>query len=159
MPVVETQPGWTRVLLPSRPNHSTGWLYTAAGGVKVEHNPFHVIVSRSRHALSVFKGHHRIGTWAVAVGAPRTPTPTGRTFIMGNMTPPNAAYGPRMMPLGTHSEVLKTFDGGPGTIAFHGWNDASVFGKSVSNGCVRVPAAAQRVLMRLPLGTNVLITR
>jgi hypothetical protein len=34
-----------------------------------------------------------------------------------------------------------------------------VFGHAVSNGCVRVPAAALRVLSGVPLGTLVLITR
>ena len=37
--------------------------------------------------------------------------------------------------------------------------DQSVFGHAVSNGCVRVPAAALHLLSGIPLGTLVLITR
>jgi lipoprotein-anchoring transpeptidase ErfK/SrfK len=33
-----------------------------------------------------------------------------------------------------------------------------VFGHPVSHGCVRVPAAALRVLSRVPIGTSVTIT-
>src|SRR5581483_6226780 len=27
VPVIQTRPGWDRILLPTRPNHSTGWIY------------------------------------------------------------------------------------------------------------------------------------
>jgi lipoprotein-anchoring transpeptidase ErfK/SrfK len=50
------------------------------------------------------------------------------------------------------------FGGGPGTVGLHGWPDPSVFGQAVSNGCVRVPAAALQVLSHIPLGTLVMIT-
>jgi len=77
-----------------------------------------------------------LGTWTVAEGAPGTPTPTGRTFVL----------------------ALSTFGGAPGTVGLHGWPDRAVFGHPVSHGCVRVPAAALRALSRIPLGSPVMIT-
>src|SRR5580700_7235583 len=32
LPVVQSQPGWDRVLLPTRPNRSTGWIYVGGSG-------------------------------------------------------------------------------------------------------------------------------
>jgi len=33
VPVIQSQAGWDRVLLPTRPNRSTGWLYLGHGGL------------------------------------------------------------------------------------------------------------------------------
>jgi lipoprotein-anchoring transpeptidase ErfK/SrfK len=95
----------------------------------------------------------------VAVGAAGTPTPAGRTFLLALLAPPRPAYSPLILPLGLHSNALSTFGGGPGTVGLHGWPNPSVFGHAVSNGCVRVPAAALHLLSGIPLGTLVLITR
>ncbi|MEU8146979.1 L,D-transpeptidase [Nonomuraea sp. NPDC048901] len=157
VPIVEEQPGWVRVMLPSRPNLSTGWIYTAGGGLRNAYSPYYVRIDLAAHQLTVFKSDRSLGTWKVATGSPSTPTPTGRTFLLASLTPEDATYSPRMLALGSHSAVLQTFDGGPGTIGLHGWPDESVFGQEVSHGCVRVPAAALRVLAHVPLGSAVVI--
>jgi lipoprotein-anchoring transpeptidase ErfK/SrfK len=87
-----------------------------------------------------------------------TPTPAGRTFLLALLAP-RPTYSPLILPLGLHSNALSTFGGGQGTVGLHGWPDPSVFGHAVSNGCVRVPAAALHLLSGIPLGTLVLITR
>jgi lipoprotein-anchoring transpeptidase ErfK/SrfK len=92
------------------------------------------------------------------VGAPATPTPTGRTFLLAALAPSRPTFSRRILPLGLHSAILDSFDCGPSTIAFHGWPDERVFGQSVSHGCGRVPAAALRVLSRIPLGSLVTIS-
>lgn len=99
----------------------------------------------------------KLGTWTVAIGSPESPTPVGRTFLMALMSPKQTKYSPFILPLGTHSQTLDSFGGGPGTVALHGWPDRKVFGKAVTHGCVRVPAAALKVLVKMPLGTPVLI--
>jgi len=93
-----------------------------------------------------------------APGAPATPTPTGRTFLLALLAPAHPTYSPLILPLGFHSDTLDTYGGGPGTVGVHGWPDPSVFGRAVSHGCVRVPAAALHILSRVPLGSLVLIT-
>jgi lipoprotein-anchoring transpeptidase ErfK/SrfK len=158
VPVVETKPGWQRVLLPSRPNGAVGWIPTAGGKVQTAHSPYVVKVDTAARRLSLMKNGRTLGTWTVAVGAPKTPTPAGRTFIFASLAPAKATYSPLILPVGAHSESLDTFGGGPGTVAFHGWPQKSVFGQAVTHGCVRVPADALRQLSKVPLGTPVSIT-
>jgi lipoprotein-anchoring transpeptidase ErfK/SrfK len=161
VPVVQSTPGWDRVLLPSRPDRGTGWIFTngtVGSGVTLRSTPYLIRVQVAARKLTVEDNGTSMGTWTVAVGTPKTPTPTGRTFILALLAPPHPTYSPLILPLGTHSNVLSTFGGGPGTVGLHGWPDPSVFGQAVSNGCVRVPATALRLLSRIPLGTLVMIT-
>ena len=157
VPVVQTRPGWYRVLLPSRPNHAAGWL--RAPGLRTAHTPYTVTVRLSRQTLTLTDGDREVGTWPVAIGGRTTPTPAGLTFVMAQIAPADPEPSPLILPLGVHSPTLDSFGGGPGTVALHGWPDSSVFGKAVTHGCVRVPSAALRELAKVPLGTPVLITR
>jgi lipoprotein-anchoring transpeptidase ErfK/SrfK len=161
VPVVQSSPGWERVLLPSRPNRATGWIYTGAAGssqLDTRRSAYLVRINVGARQLSVYQAGQPLGTWTVAVGAPGTPTPTGRTFLLALLAPAHPTYSPLILPLGFHSDTLDTYGGGPGTVGVHGWPDPSVFGRAVSHGCVRVPAAALRVLSQVPLGSLVLIT-
>ena len=158
VPVVQTRPGWDRVLLPARPNRSTGWIYLGGGGLRTARSPWRVTISLAARRLTVSDGGHDLGSWPAAIGAPGTPTPPGRTFLLASLAPAQPSYSPLILPLGVHSATLSTFGGGPGTVGLHGWPDPAVFGHAVSHGCVRVPAAALRVLSRIPLGSPVMIT-
>ena len=162
VPVVQASPGWDRVLLPSRPNRATGWIFTggtARSRLEIRRSSYLVRVQIGARTLSVDDGGRSLGTWTVAVGAAGTPTPVGRTFLLALLAPPRPTYSPLILPLGLHSTALSTFGGGPGTVGLHGWPNPSVFGHAVSNGCVRVPAAALHLLSGIPLGTLVLISR
>lgn len=161
VPVVASSPGWIQVLLPNRPDRSTGWIYdngTESTELVVRVTPYLIHVEVGARKLTVYESGVALGTWTVAVGASGTPTPTGRTFLLSLLAPPHPTYSPLIIPLGTHSNALSSFGGGPGTVGLHGWPDPAVFGQAVSNGCVRVPAPALRILSKIPLGTLVLIT-
>jgi len=158
IPVVQSRPGWDRVLLPTRPNRSTGWLYLGDGGLQRARSSYRVQIDLAARRLTVLDAGRRLGSWTVAVGAPGTPTPTGRTFLLASLAPVHPTYSPLILPLGTHSDTLTAFGGGPGTVGLHGWPDPAVFGRAISHGCVRVPAAALRALARVPLGSSVMIT-
>jgi lipoprotein-anchoring transpeptidase ErfK/SrfK len=158
VPVVRTGPGWDQVLLPSRPDHITGWIYTAGAKLDTRHTSYLLRVNLGAHQLSVYNDGKLLGQWTVAIGAPGTPTPTGRTFLLALLAPADPTYSPLIVPLGTHSNALSTYGGGPGTVGIHGWPDPSVFGQSVSNGCVRVPAAALHLVSMIPLGSLVVIS-
>jgi len=158
VPVVQDQPGWDRVLLPARPNRSTGWIYFGGGGLQTAYSPYQVVVNLATRRLTVLDAGNRLGSWTVGDGAASTPTPTGRTFVLASLAPSHPTYSPLILPLGTHSNTLTTYGGGPGTVGLHGWPDPAVFGQAVSHGCVRVPAAALRALSRIPLGSPVMIT-
>lgn len=156
VPVVQSAPGWDRILLPTRPDRSTGWVYLSKG-LQTAWTAYRVEISLASYRLTVTDDGRSLGTWTVAIGAAGTPTPAGRTFILASVSPVHPTYSPLILPLGTHSDTLDTFGDGPGTVGLHGWPDPSVFGHAVSHGCVRVPAAALRVLSRVPLGSAVVI--
>ena len=157
VPVVQSQPGWDRVLLPTRPNRSTGWIYLGGGGLQIAYSPYRVQINLATRRLTILDDGRPLGSWAVADGAASTPTPTGRTFLLASLAPRQPTYSPLILPLGAHSDTLTSYGGGPGTVALHGWPDTAVFGHAVSHGCVRVPPAALRVLSRIPLGSPVTI--
>ena len=159
LPVIQDRPGWDQVLLPSRPNHASGWISTQDDqALRTAETAYVIRVDLAARRVTVLDSGRTVGSWAAAVGKPGTPTPTGRTFLMASLEPAHPDYSPLILPLGTHSNTLDTFGGGPGTVALHGWPDPSVFGHAISHGCVRVPSAALHVLSHIPLGSLVLIS-
>ena len=147
---------WLKVLLPVRPNGSTGWIRRS--DVKLTPNPYRVEVDLSDHDLKVFQGDKLYMEDTVAVGAPDTPTPVGEFYIRVLLQPPDptTVYGPFAYGLSSHSEKLNEFNGGDGEVGIHGNNDASVLGQDVSHGCIRMDNAKITQLAKvLLLGTPV----
>lgn len=157
VPVIQTRPGWDEVLLPARPNHASGWISTQGQALQSADTSYVIRVDLAARQVAVFDGGQQLGSWTAAIGAPGTPTPTGRTFLMASLAPAHPTYTPLILPLGAHSDTLDSFGGGPGTVALHGWPDTTVFGHAVTHGCVRVPPAALSALSHIPLGSLVLI--
>ncbi|MDR7301818.1 L,D-transpeptidase [Haloactinomyces albus] len=157
LPVTAERGDWARVLLPSRPNGSTGWVRVGTAKVEKARTPYLVTVDVEQRRLVVRKNGREVGSWTVGVGSPGTRTPKGRTFILASIRETVTDFSPIILPLGTHSKTLTSYGGGPGTVAFHGWPDPSVFGTASSDGCVRVPSDALHLLRSLPLGTVVLL--
>ncbi|SFT69816.1 L,D-transpeptidase catalytic domain [Actinopolyspora lacussalsi subsp. righensis] len=155
VPIVAERDGWARVLLPSRPNGSTGWVRLGTEKVHKAHSPYVVDVDVGNRRLVVLENGRELGSWSVGVGSVDTPTPRGRTFILASIRETVSDFSPIILPLGTHSETYTTYGGGPGTVALHGWPESEVFGTASSDGCVRVPGDALRLLRSLPLGTLV----
>src|ERR1700733_2664062 len=77
VPVVQSQPGWDLVLLPARPNRSTGWIYLGGGGLQSAYSPYQVQINLAARRLTVLDAGHSLGTWTVADGEAGTPTPAG----------------------------------------------------------------------------------
>jgi lipoprotein-anchoring transpeptidase ErfK/SrfK len=151
--------GWLNVLLPVRPNGSTGWI--RASDVAVTSTPYHITVALSTHRLTVYSGTLVVLEDTVAVGASATPTPRGLFYIRALLKAPNpnTVYGPYAYGLSGYSETLEQFDGGDAEVGIHGNNDASVLGRNVSHGCIRMSNNAIRQLTHiLPLGTPVEIS-
>jgi len=156
VPVVEQQPGWARVLLPTKPNGTTGWL--DASRLQLRHTPYEIRVHLGSTTLQLLRDGAVVGTWQVGIGTSGTPTPTGRTYLLASIHDPRQTFSPVILPLGFHSQVLDTFGGGPGTVALHTWPDEHVFGAPTSHGCIRIPDAALQALLIVPLATLVVIS-
>jgi len=157
--VEQTQGEWLHVLLPIRPNGSTGWV--KASDVTVADNPYSVDIRLAEHRLVVTKGEEVIADEAIGVGTSDTPTPGGKYYIKELLQPPdpNGPYGHYAYGLSGFSNVLAEFNGGDGVIGIHGTNQPQAIGTDVSHGCIRLSNEAILELVPvLPLGTPVHIT-
>lgn len=132
---------WYRVLLPKRPNASSGWIN--GDTVRLVRNGYRINVNRASRTLSVTRAGRLVRSFRVVVGANSTPTPAG-TFAVSEMVDtgrPNQFVGRWVLPLTAYSNVLQEFAGGPGQIALHGRGGASLsdpLGSAASHGCVRI---------------------
>jgi hypothetical protein len=150
---------WLKVLLPIRPNGSTGWVQESA--LKLMWVTYRLEVSRSHHRLVLYDAGRPILRSPVAVGAPATPTPRGTFYLTALLKPsqPGGAYGPYAFGLSGFSPVLRHFAGGPGQLGLHGTDAAWSIGHSVTHGCIRVPnRIITKLAHRLPLGTPLVVT-
>ena len=155
LPVIAEEGDWVQVLLPSKPNGSTGWL--RSGDLERARSPSVVAVHLGSKRLELTRDGQVVDEWTVGIGKASAPTPTGRTFLLGAFSDDAQDYSPVILPLGTHSPTLDTFGGGPGTVAIHTWPTDDVFGTASSDGCIRVPSDALDQLSGVPLGTLVMI--
>jgi lipoprotein-anchoring transpeptidase ErfK/SrfK len=152
---IDQQGDWFHVRLPERPNGTTGWV--RAQDVSTTPVDNRVIISVSGRSLRVIdQAQSVLYETNVAVGKPATPTPLGRFYVDIWLPNPGSPYGTFLLSISGFSEVLKSFGGGRGQIAMHGWSDASVMGRNVSNGCIRMRNGDISHLATLaPLGTPV----
>ena len=150
---------WLKVLLPKRPNGSSGWLEREQ--VRIKPVTHQVVVDLSSRTASLLRGRKKVRSFRVGVGTAGTPTPTGRFYITVKLRPPQisaAAYGAWALGLSGYSEVHQTFGTGDGQIALHGTYKPWLLGRPVSNGCVRMDNETITLLAEtLPLGTPVTI--
>lgn len=152
--------GWVEVLLPVRPNGTTGWVPVEE--LEITRNRYRLDVDVRRHQLTVFRDGERLMTTKVAVGTGATPTPIGRFYLTELLRPPDPTdiYGPFAYGLSGFSETLDAFNGGPGIIGIHGTNRPDLLGTDVSHGCIRVDNdVISELATLLPLGTPIAIHR
>lgn len=163
MLVVETRGEWLKVLLPIRPNGSSGWVRRADVELDPPHT-YRIKVELGAHRITVWDGDDVVLQEPVGVGASgRTPTTQGLFFItevFEVLPEEQGAYGPYAFALSGFSEVLQTFgNGGTGVLGIHGTSDPSGLGRDVSNGCIRMSnASITKLYELLPLGVPVEIT-
>jgi len=135
---------WVRVRLPWRPNDAAGWIN--AGLVVVKQTQWRIDVSTEQHTLTLLKSGKPVRSLSIVDGKPSTPTPTGM-FAVAWAIPwhPNDFLGSWVLELTAHSDILRTFEGGDGTVGIHGRGGASLIdplGSSLSHGCIRLDNAS-----------------
>ena len=156
-PARATVPGWVPVLLPVRPNGASGWV--AAGEVRLQSTTDRIVVDLAARQVHLQLGGGPETVVPVAVGSASTPTPTGEFFVTDRVRPtdPDGAYGAFALGLSAHSATLQSFGDGDAQIGMHGTDQPASIGRSVTHGCIRLPAAAVALLAEVPLGTPVTI--
>jgi len=146
---------WYRVMLPIKPNGSSGWVPATAVRVTGIHDALVVYLRSFRLDLLVDK--RVVRRFAIGVGKDNTPTPSGVYYIKELIRPPNqnTIYGHYVLGLNGFSNVLVHWPDG-GVIGIHGTNDMRSIGRQVSHGCIRMSNADITYLAHLlPLGTPV----
>ena len=153
---------WLRVALPNRPNGSSGWI--REDFVRLSTSSWRVTVNRDSHLVTVYSNGRVLRSFSSVIGAPATPTPRGLYAIYEKLPQPNPKgfLGPWALHLTAFSDVLFNYGGGPGRVAIHGRDGASLgdaLGSSRSHGCIRVDDENIVWMARvIPLGTPVQIT-
>jgi hypothetical protein len=147
LPVISratTQGGiaWLRVMLPGRPNSSSGWI--AAQGTRASATGWRLAVSLEARRVTVYRHGRIVRRFSAVVGKPSTPTPTGRFFVEETLAmSAGEPGGPFALALSARSNALQEFEGGPGQIALHGRDNlGGVLGAAESHGCMRLATAS-----------------
>jgi lipoprotein-anchoring transpeptidase ErfK/SrfK len=145
------------VQIPKRPNGVTAWV--PAAQIEVATVTTRIVVDISARRVTLYDSGRKVLSTKAAVGAPATPTPTGRFYVNQRLIPTDKSgpFGPGAVGVSAFSNVLTGWvQGGP--IAIHGTNAPWSIGKAVSNGCVRIPNRVLKKLFARALnGTPVLI--
>ncbi len=153
----QREDGWLNVLLPVRPNGSTGWIRRS--DVSLTRHSYRVLVELGAHKLTVWKGNELFAEEPIAVGTVERPTPPGNYYTAELLEPTGEdalLYGAFAFSLSGFSEVLQSFRGGEPQLAIHGTTDPSSIGSDVSNGCIRLNnEAITRLATTLPIGVPV----
>jgi hypothetical protein len=132
---------WIKLELPIRPNDRTGWI--PADYALLSYTGWWIEVSTDRRLVSVYRAGRLVRRFGAVVGAPGTPTPHG-LFALWEKNPQPDVHGflgPWSLPITALSDVLGNFGGGPGRVAIHGRDGASLLtplGSAASHGCIRV---------------------
>jgi len=146
---------WHEVMLPVRPNGTTGWI--PANAVSLRRSDYRIEVNLDRYRLDLFERCDRLASYVIGIGTRDTPTPHGIFFLNSLLKPPQegTVYGALAFGLSAYSDVITDWEGG-GIVGLHGTNDPSSLGGAVSYGCIRMKNRAIREIARtVPLGTLV----
>jgi lipoprotein-anchoring transpeptidase ErfK/SrfK len=149
---------WLQVMLPGRPNSSTGWI--AQNGTRKLVTGWHIVVNLAARRVRVYGDAHLVRTLQAVVGKPSTPTPTGEFFVEETLQMPSGeAGGPFALALSARSDALQEFEGGPGQVAMHGRDNlGGTLGTAASHGCIRLDTASiDWLAARIGPGTPVTI--
>ena len=147
---------WLNIRVPRRPNGSKGWV--PAGALRMRTVTTALEVDKRALKARLYENGVVVWTSSVGIGAPSTPTPSGRFWVRERLSNVggNPAYGPLAFGTAAYSR-LSDWPGG-GVIGIHGTNAPGLIPGRPSHGCVRVPNRKILELDRLmPVGTPVWI--
>jgi lipoprotein-anchoring transpeptidase ErfK/SrfK len=149
---------WGRVMLPGLPNNRTGWIHLT--GLTVRHTTWWVRATLHTHRLLLLNGRRMVAAFPIGVGAPASPTPTGRYNVtdLVNTGDPSGPFGWYAFGLSGHQSNLPAGWSGGTQLAIHGTNIPGSIGANQSAGCLHLTATALAVLKaHLILGSPVVI--
>ena len=148
---------WAGVPTPLLPNGQLGWVKLAPSALRAGWTRYVIDIDLSTKQAQLRLGGRVLRSFEVTIGAPGSPTPTGRFAITdtfrGNLNP---AYGCCALALTATQSSLPSGWLGGSRIAIHG--TAGPLGVAESHGCVRASNPDVSALVRrVGLGAPVLI--
>jgi hypothetical protein len=155
--VVAVHGSWVEVTAEALPNGRYGWVKFGRD-VSVEPVRWTLRASLSRRELDVLRDGRIVRTIPVGIGAPASPTPTGRFAVAEKVTGPfGPAFGCCILALTARQPRLPA--GWSHRITYYvAIHAGSGQGSAVSAGCLHASEADVRWLLRtIPLGTPVRI--
>jgi lipoprotein-anchoring transpeptidase ErfK/SrfK len=149
LPVVRRRAGWLGVIAAEAPNNTVAWLPAAATRPAVSRT--RLVVDLAKRRLRVLAPDGRtLLRMTVGIGAPATPTPTGRFAVTdGLRAAPGSPYGCCILALSGHEPHVPQGWAGGDRLAIHGTTAPTTIGAAASLGCLHATDADLRRLMRL----------
>lgn len=137
--VGQPQDDWVEVMLPVRPNGTTGWARVEDVSLYVADS--RIVVDLTERELSYLVDGIEVLHTEVGIGSAYNQTPPGEYFVTDVVTlaNPNSVWGPHALGLSARSDSITEFNGGDGIIGIHGTNNPSSIGADISLGCIRLP--------------------
>lgn len=163
-PIVGRRAGWVAVLLPSA-NRRIAWVpepsRLPSGGWTEVTLRDQIVVERRSHRLTWLRDGAPVTSWRVSLGTRATPTPLGRTFILGRSPLPGYVYaGTDVFALGAVPDNTGAIPAGlrGAHIGIHTWYHDGELGRNTTDGCIRLTKSGQRKLLaNLRAGTPVTV--
>jgi L,D-transpeptidase catalytic domain len=148
---------WLAVRSPQRADDRPAWV--PAEDVVLHPEPWTLVADLSDRSLTLRRAGRVRARWTVSVGAPQTPTPTGRFGVTDLLTEPaGSAYGCCIVALSGHQTRFRPGWNGGTRLAIHGTPREATLGSADTNGCLHLSATAlRRLLTIVPLGATVTI--
>jgi len=152
--VVEQRPGWLGVLTEQQPG-KVAWIPGDAAELLLE--PWSLKIDLSARRVTVRHEGEVVRRFAVGVGGPGSPTPTGRFGVTDTLRLTGGGpYGCCAIALTARQKNIPQGWTGGDRVAIHGTDSPSSIGKAVSHGCLRTAEDDLRwLLARIPLGSHV----
>jgi L,D-transpeptidase catalytic domain len=154
--VTERREGWLGVLSERIPGR-VGWIPSEEAELLLE--PWSLRIDLSARRVTVLREGRVVRRIRVAVGAPGTPTPTGRFAVTDTLRLiGDGPYGCCAIALTARQRSVPQGWTGGDRVAIHGTNRPGTVGRAASAGCMRAAEADLRwLLARIPLGSHVRI--
>jgi hypothetical protein len=150
--------GWLHVIASELSNGKRGWV--DARDTSLVPIDYRIRVDLSARRIEILRSGRVVRRIRAAVGEHGTPTPTGLFAVTDKVPFPQrgSPYGCCALALSAHQPNTPSEWSGGDRIAIHATPMRQSIGRPVTLGCMRVPDADARWLMRwLPLGTQVSI--
>lgn len=150
---------WLGVVATSIGNNRFGWVDARKERPRMWRSNVTLSVDLSERVLELRHGSKVVRRVPVTIGAPATPTPTGRFAVTDKLIPTDklSAYGCCVLALSGHQKNLRPGWAGGDRIAIHG-SPGQRTGGAASAGCLRATNEDLKWMIdRVPLGTPVLI--